>query len=146
MRGEKSKMSKDHTWHFQICFENLLYELIFGLLRMQKNSKDPRVFLISISIQHDANILPQLCQCFHRLLSICIEINMTANAKPAISPFTWGIIPEAFQILSFVHWPRGVNYVCCKKTRRAPQVHENSSVGTLIDGRDAYQPQCVTDT
>lgn len=40
--------------------------------------------MLSISIQHDATILPKLCQCFCRLLSICIKI--TANAKPAIFP------------------------------------------------------------
>lgn len=43
-------------------------------------------FLFSISIPHHATILPQLCHCVCRLLNICIKINMTANAKPAIFP------------------------------------------------------------
>lgn len=77
------KMSEGQIWHFSSVL-TIYDELIFGLLRMQKNSKHPTVFMLSIRLRHDATILPRLCQWFHRLLSICIQIKMTENAKPAV--------------------------------------------------------------
>ena len=81
-KPRSEKMSEGQIWHFELCFDNLLHELIFGLLRMQNNSKHPTVFMLSIRVRHDATALPR--QWFHRLLSICIKIKMTANAKPAV--------------------------------------------------------------
>lgn len=135
-----------------LLWESPLHELILGLLSIAEKARRiqniPQSSCLAFAFRKDATAVPQLCQCVCRLLNICIKINMTAHTKPAIFPFTWGIIPEPRQILSFVHWPRGVNYVCCEKTRRVPQVHGTvvlarwSMAGMLISRGVLQTPNC----
>lgn len=146
----KSEMSEDQTsssalristpwanpWNAEHCWESRRIQNI------------PQSSCLAFAFRKDATAVPQLCQCVCRLLNICIKINMTAHAKPAIFPFTRGIIPEPRQILSFVHWPHGVNYVCCERTRRVPRVHGTvvlarwSMAGMLISRGVLQTPNC----
>ncbi len=103
MRSEK--VQDDRRSDFQLCFENLLHELVFGLLSCAENAEEFNitVFMLSISIQHDASILFRLHRWVCRLLDICIKISVTANAKPAIFPSHGGSSGSRGKILSSVH-------------------------------------------
>lgn len=133
---------------FHFCFETPVPELIFELLSSTTNTKDlkrPPIFMSGISSQHDATTLLQLEVCL--LIMEHLHKN-DCKCRACYIQLTWGIIWEPWQILSFVHWPCGVNYVCCEKTRRAPWVRRTlvlacwSMAGMLISLAVLQTPNC----
>lgn len=98
-----------------------------------------------ISSQHDATTLLQREVCL--LIMEHLHKN-DCKCRTCYIHLTWGIIWEPWQILSFVHWPCGVNYVCCETTRRAPWVRRTlvlacwSMAGMLISHAVLQTPNC----
>lgn len=131
--------------------------LIFALPSSAENAEESKrelqrffffpltVLMICISIRHNGTILPQLCHYACRLLNICIKISIAANEKPTICLHTRDhpTTMTNLELCSLTLWGQLRLLWGDSKTASGSR---DRSVGTLIDGKDAYQLQSVLQT